>query len=162
MKPRLTIGQAAEAAGMSAKMIRHSERLGLLPPVPRTDSGYRHYGPAELQALRFIRQARQLGFSTRQIAELVGLWRDSARTSREVKALARRHVDELARRIADMAAMKAELERLVAHCHGDDSPHCAILEELANDRTAAAGARRPARGADHATPDPASPTTQER
>lgn len=142
MNQSLNIGQAAAAAGISAKMIRHYEQIGLLGRVPRTEAGYRQYGGDELRTLRFVQQARRLGFSTRQIGELVGLWRDSGRASREVKALAQRHIDELDRRLHEIAAMKAELERLVAHCRGDDRPHCAILEELAHGHPAGAGAQR--------------------
>lgn len=127
----MTIGQAAQAAGVSAKMIRHYERLGLLPAVARTDAGYRQYTEPELAVLRFIRQSRQLGFSMKQIAELLGLWTNPHRASREVKALAQLHIDELARKMREIAAMKRTLEDLVARCHGDDQPHCAILDELA-------------------------------
>ena len=129
--PAMTIGQAASAVVVSAKMIRHYEALGLLSVAPRTESGYRLYGASDLQALRFIRQCRQLGFSMKQIDELMGLWRDSHRASREVKALAQRHIADLDTRLREMTDMKDQLERLVSCCRGDDTPHCAILEELA-------------------------------
>lgn len=126
----LNIGEAAQAAGVSAKRVRHYEELGLLPPPVRTEAGYRQYGEREVSILRFIGQARGLGFSMPEIGELLGLWSDSHRASREVKAIARRHVDELERRMREMAEMKAALERLMQACHGDDDPHCAILEQL--------------------------------
>lgn len=130
MTQPITIGQAAQAAGVSAKMIRHYERLGLLPAVARTDAGYRLYTDAELAALRFIRQSRQLGFSMQQIAGLLQLWTNPQRASREVKALAQQHLDELTRKMREVAAMKRTLEQWVARCHGDDEPHCPILDGL--------------------------------
>lgn len=131
MKHTLNIGEAAAAAGVSAKMIRHYEEIGLLPAPVRTEAGYRQYGEREVSVLRFIRQCRRLGFSMPQIAELMGLWSDSHRASREVKALAQRHVADLEEKMREMAAVKLALERLVAACHGDNDPHCAILDELA-------------------------------
>ncbi len=137
MKPTMNIGEAAEAVGISAKMIRHYEQLGLMPEAVRTEAGYRQYTARDLSVLRFIRQARGLGFSMKQIADLMGLWGDSGRTSREVKALAQAHLADLAQKLAELQAMKEGLERLVAACHGDDDPHCAILENLAVDSPAA-------------------------
>lgn len=127
----MNIGKAAEAAGVSAKMIRHYEEIGLLPAAARTGSGYRQYSERDVSILRFIRQARRLGFSMQQIAELLGLWSNDRRTSREVKSLAQAHLADLEEKMREIAEMKAALERLVAACHGDDDPHCAILEELA-------------------------------
>jgi len=95
MNPLMNIGEAAKAAGVSAKMIRNYEQIGLLPPAERSDSGYRLYGLRDVSVLRFIRQSRRLGFSMEQIAELIGMWGDDARSSREVKAVAQRHLDEL-------------------------------------------------------------------
>lgn len=131
MPTSMNIGQAAQATGVSPKMIRHYEAIGLLPPPPRTDSGYRQYGQRELSVLRFIRQARLLGFSSESIGELVGLWSDTRRASRTVRALAQRHARDLEQRMAEMAQMKQALERLIHACHGDDDPHCAILDSLA-------------------------------
>ena len=131
MSSPMNIGEAAKAAGVSAKMIRHYESLGLLKPALRSDAGYRQYGEREVELLRFIRQARRLGFSMGQIADLLGLWSDSGRTSREVKALAERHAADLAERMREMAEMKDALDRLISACRGDDDPHCAILDELA-------------------------------
>lgn len=127
----MNIGEAAAAAGVSAKMVRHYEQIGLMPAATRTDAGYRQYGERDVSILRFIRQSRQLGFSMEQIAELLGLWSNHRRTSREVKALAQSHLDALNEKMRELAQMQSALERLVASCHGDDDPHCAILDELA-------------------------------
>jgi MerR family transcriptional regulator, copper efflux regulator len=127
----LNIGQAATAAGVSAKMIRHYEGIGLIPKARRTYSGYRTYTDNEIHVLRFIRHARSLGFSIREIGELVSLWQDRRRASSRVKKLATEHLRELDQKIAQMQAMKATLERLASHCHGDDRPECPILDELA-------------------------------
>lgn len=127
----LNIGQAAAASGVSAKMIRHYEQVGLFPQPRRTDAGYRQYAEADVHTLRFIRRARDLGFSIQQIGELVGLWHNRRRPSREVKALAQAHVKELERKAQELLSMKATLEHLVHCCHGDDRPECPILETLA-------------------------------
>ena len=127
----MNIGQAATASGVSAKMIRHYEQVGLFPQPARTDAGYRQYTKGEVHTLRFIRHARDLGFSIQQIGELLGLWQDRRRPSREVKALAQAHIDELEKKAQELLAMKATLERLVHCCHGDDRPECPILETLA-------------------------------
>jgi Cu(I)-responsive transcriptional regulator len=131
----LNIGQAAEASGVSAKMIRHYEEIGLIPKARRTYSGYRMYTENEIHVLRFIRQARNLGFSMKQIEALLGLWRDTRRPSSKVKTLAQDHIAELEQKIAEMQVMKATLQRLVKTCHGDDRPDCPILEELAQTGT---------------------------
>lgn len=130
MTTRMNIGEAATAAGVSTKMIRHYEQIGLIPQAERTESGYRLYGEREVSILRFVRQSRRLGFSVTQIAELIGLWSDSQRTSREVKALAQRHVAELEEKRREIEQMMDGLSVLVKACHGDDQPHCAILEQL--------------------------------
>ena len=129
----MNIGQAATASGVSAKMIRHYEQVGLFPEPGRTDAGYRQYNEKEVHTLRFIRQARDLGFSIPQIGELVGLWQNRRRPSRQVKALAEAHIQELQQKAQDLLAMKATLEHLVQCCHGDDRPECPILENLAAD-----------------------------
>ena len=131
MSKLMNIGEAAEAAGVSAKMVRHYEQIGLMPEAARTDAGYRQYSDRDVSVLRFIRQSRRLGFSMEQIAELIGLWSNTRRASRKVKSIAQLHVDQLEEKMREMAEMKNALERLVAHCHGDDDPHCAIIEELA-------------------------------
>lgn len=128
----MNIGQAARATGVSAKMIRHYESLGLLPAVARTDSGYRQVDERALHTLRFIRRARDLGFGLDEIEHLLALWADRGRASAEVKALAARHVADLAQRIERMQAMQRTLEHLVHACHGDGRPDCPILDDLAS------------------------------
>ena len=125
------IGQAAAQSGVSAKMVRHYESLGLLPAVPRTDAGYRQYGEKEVHTLRFIRRARTLGFSMAEIAELLKLWQNKRRASADVKRIAQAHVADLERRIAEMQAMRQTLTELAACCAGDSRPDCPILSGLA-------------------------------
>ena len=136
---RMNIGQAAKASGVSAKMIRHYESIGLVAPAARTEAGYRLYGARDLHTLQFVRHARDLGFSLAQIGELIGLWQDRSRPSRQVKALAQAHIRALEQKAAELLTMKATLAQLVQCCHGDDRPECPILETLANDRQPAAG-----------------------
>ena len=127
----LNIGQAASQSGVSAKMVRHYESLGLLPAVQRTDAGYRQYGDKEIHTLRFIRRARTLGFSMAEIAELLKLWQNKRRASADVKRIAQAHVADLERRIAEMQAMRQTLAELAACCAGDSRPDCPILSGLA-------------------------------
>jgi len=127
----MNIGEAAQRSGVSAKMVRHYESLGLLPPVVRTDAGYRQYGDNEVHTLRFIRRARDLGFGMAEIAELLKLWQNRRRASGDVKRIALAHMADLDRRIAEMEAMKRTLSRLASCCHGDQRPDCPILDELA-------------------------------
>ncbi len=127
----MNIGEAAKATGVSAKMIRHYEQVGLLPPAARTEAGYRQYGDSDVHTLRFIRRARDLGFSIAQIGELVGLWQDRHRPSRQVKALAEGHMRALEQKANELLAMRAALAHLVHCCHGDERPECPILENLA-------------------------------
>lgn len=138
----LNIGQAASASGVSAKMIRHYEEVGLLPAARRTESGYRQYGEADVQTLRFIRHSRDLGFSIPEIGRLVGLWQDRGRPSREVKALAKAHIRELEEKAQELLAMKAALEHLVDCCRGDDRPECPIIDSLAADHAPASAPSR--------------------
>lgn len=128
---RLTIGEAAARSGVSAKMLRHYESLGLLARVARTEAGYRLYGEREVHTLRFIRRARDLGFSIAEITALLKLWQNRRRASSEVKRIARAHIADLDRRLAEMQAMKQTLEQLVSCCHGDERPDCPILDGLA-------------------------------
>lgn len=125
------IGQAARQSGVSAKMIRHYESLGLLPTVQRTDAGYRQYGNKQIHTLRFIRRARTLGFSMAEIAELLKLWQNQQRASADVKRIALAHVADLERRIAEMQAMRQTLVQLADCCAGDNRPDCPILSGLA-------------------------------
>lgn len=127
----VNIGSAAELSGISAKMVRHYESLGLLPRVARTDNGYRQYNEADVHTLSFIKRARDLGFSMAEIAELVALWQNRRRTSASVKRIAQKHVTELAARIEAMQAMQRTLRELLHHCHGDERPSCPILDDLA-------------------------------
>lgn len=126
----MNISQAAGASGVSAKMIRHYESIGLVPKPRRTSANYRTYGEADVHMLRFVRAARDLGFSMAEIAELLDLWRDRRRPSRKVKALVTEHLRALERRIAELQAMKSSLAQLAEHCHGDERPDCPILERL--------------------------------
>jgi MerR family transcriptional regulator, copper efflux regulator len=125
------IGQAAAATGVTPKMIRHYEALGLLPAVPRSDAGYRRYDARTLHTLRFIRRARDLGFGLDEIASLLARWGDRGRASAEVKALAARHAADLEQRIERMQAMRRTLQNLVGACHCDHRPDCPILDDLA-------------------------------
>ncbi|MES2189852.1 MAG: Cu(I)-responsive transcriptional regulator [Pseudomonadota bacterium] len=133
----VAIGAAAKLSGVSAKMLRHYESLGLLAGVGRTDSGYRQYSEADVRSLQFIKRSRDLGFSMAEIAELVGLWHDRHRASASVKHIAQKHVDDLTQRIAAMQAMQRTLSGLVAHCHGDARPDCPILDDLAGNMAGA-------------------------
>ena len=128
----MTIGEAAKASGVSAKMIRYYEATGLIAKASRSDAGYRHYSETDVHTLRFIRRARDLGFTMEGIAELLALWRDRSRRSADVKRVALAHVDALKHKIAALDAMAATLSHLAAHCHGDDRPHCPILADLAD------------------------------
>lgn len=125
------IGEAAGASGVSAKMIRHYESIGLIAPADRTFSNYRIYTQSEVHTLQFIRRARRLGFSMVQIKTLLGLWQDRSRASSEVKRVAQEHVRDLEEKIRELEAMKKTLESLANHCHGDERPECPILEDLA-------------------------------
>ena len=126
----MNIGQAAAASGVSAKMIRHYEELGLTRAPARTAANYRTYSANDVHVLRFVRHARALGFGMADIKELLGLWQNKSRPSAAVKKVAGRHVEELQRKIAELQAMVRTLEHLTRHCHGDHRPECPILEEL--------------------------------
>ena len=125
------IGRAAEASGVSVKMIRHYEAIGLLKKVARTYANYRVYGANDVHTLRFIKRARSLGFSIEYIREMLSLWQNKSRPSAAVKRIASAHLEGLKRRIAEMQSMVATLEHLSDHCHGDHRPDCPILEDLA-------------------------------
>lgn len=125
------IGEAARASGVTAKMVRHYEAIGLLPPARRTEAGYRLYGTDDVRMLQFIHRGRALGFSLDQIAGLLALWRDKHRASADVRRLALAHIDELDRKIAELEAMKRTLVTLASSCHGDARSDCPILDDLA-------------------------------
>lgn len=127
----MNIGQVASHSGVPAKTIRYYEEIGLIPPAGRTASGYRSYGEKDLQTLKFIQKARSLGFSVRDVGDLLALWRDRDRASADVKAIARGHVEAVERKIAELETMRRTLLHLIDRCHGDDHPDCPILEELA-------------------------------
>jgi Cu(I)-responsive transcriptional regulator len=133
------IGEAARGSGVSAKMIRHYEDIGLLPTVGRTSAGYRIYRETDVHRLRFVKRARDLGFNMEKIAKLLALlalWKDRRRKSSAVKRLALRHAPDLERKISELEAMRRSLMDLAHHCHGDQRPECPILDDLS------AGARR--------------------
>lgn len=129
----VAISAAASLSGVSAKMIRHYESLGLLADVARTDAGYRQYNEADIRSLQFIKRSRDLGFSMAEIAELVSLWHNRRRASASVKRIAQKHVDDLAQRIESMQAMQRTLSSLMQHCHNDERPDCPILDDLAGE-----------------------------
>ena len=126
----MNIGQASAASGVSAKMIRHYEEIGLVRPPKRTVSNYRTYSGIDVHVLRFVKRARSLGFPVTDIKELLALWQNKSRSSAAVKKIARAHVDELKRKIAELESMVQALEHLERHCHGDGRPECPILEHL--------------------------------
>ena len=126
----MNIGQAAAASGVSAKMIRHYESVGLIPAMARTASGYRQYSEWDIGMLKFVRHARDLGFSVERIRALLGLWHDRARPSREVRKLAQAHILELDAKLNELQAMKSALGHLVRCCRGDDRPECPIIDAL--------------------------------
>ena len=129
----MNIGEAAQVSGVSAKMIRHYEDIGLIPKAGRTTSGYRVYSGTDLHVLSFIRQARNLGFSIGRIRDLLGLWQNKRRTSQKVKELAMNHLQELDERILELQEIRQAIAHLADHCHGDERPDCPILEGLAAD-----------------------------
>lgn len=130
----MNIGEAARASGVSAKMIRYYKSIGLVPEAGRTASGYRIYGEKDVQRLRFVRRARDLGFPVEDISALLALWQDRARQSADVKRLAEGHIAGLRRKIRELEGMVGTLEHLVHCCKGDDRPDCPILADLEEGR----------------------------
>lgn len=126
----LNIGEAAKASGVSAKMIRHYESLGLVREARRTYAGYRIYDDNDIHTLRFVRRARDLGFPMKAIEQLLGLWRNRRRSSADVRRVAQQHIAGLNQKIDELHAMRRTLEQLVRQCHGDHRPDCPILEDL--------------------------------
>ncbi|HEX2146939.1 MAG TPA: Cu(I)-responsive transcriptional regulator [Pseudorhizobium sp.] len=127
----MNIGQASDASGVSAKMIRYYEEIGLIRPMGRTGNNYRVYGEEEVHILRFIKRARNLGFSLEETETLLKLWQDKDRTSAAVKEVAQVHISDLERRIAEMQGMVKTLKHLSHCCNGDNRPNCPILDDLA-------------------------------
>ena len=128
----LNISEAAKESGVSAKMIRHYESLGLVQAAKRTYAGYRIYDAKDVHILRFIRRARDLGFSVKDIERLLGLWHNRRRASGDVRRIAQQHITDLNRKIAQLQGMRRSLEHLVHHCRGDERPDCPILDDLAD------------------------------
>lgn len=129
----MNIGQVAKRSGVSAKTIRYYESIGLIPEASRTESGYRTYSDKDVETLRFIHHSRNLGFSVKDVARLLDLWRNQKRASADVKALALAHIDEVDRKIAELKNIRDTLTHLTRRCHGDDRPDCPILKELAGE-----------------------------
>jgi Cu(I)-responsive transcriptional regulator len=127
----MNIGEAANASGVSSKMIRYYESIGLIRAPLRTGSNYRVYSPDEVHVLRFIKRARSLGFSVEETATLLGLWQDKSRASGEVKAVAVKHIDALETKISELQGMVQTLRHLAHCCGGDERPDCPILDDLA-------------------------------
>lgn len=128
----MNIGQASARSGVSQRMIRHYETIGLIPKPPRRDSGYRDYDDRDVHTLRFVRRARDLGFPIEEIRQLLALWQDRDRASADVKSLASARIAELKRKEREIRAMRLSLEDLARHCHGDGRPDCPILEDMAD------------------------------
>lgn len=129
----MNIGQAAKASGVTAKMIRYYESIGLIGKANRTDSGYRQYSERDVQTLRFIKRSRDLGFSIERIQMLLGLWQDRARKSADVKKLADQYISELDRDIAKLQSIRDQIRFLADCCHGNNRPDCPIIDNLAGD-----------------------------
>ena len=134
----MKIGEASAASGVSQRMIRHYEKIGLIPAAARRDSGYRDYDQRDVHTLRFIGRARDLGFPIEEIRQLVALWHDRERSSADVKSLALARADELRRKARELDEMRRSLEHLASQCHGDARPDCPILGDLAGPSTATA------------------------
>jgi len=132
----MNIGEAANASGVTAKMIRYYESIGLLPAARRSEAGYRNYEANDIHRLRFVRRARDFGFSIEQIETLLDLWTDRSRPSRDVKALALAHVADLDEKIRHLKEMRTALKHLADCCHGDHRPDCPILEDLGKNAVA--------------------------
>lgn len=128
----MNIGQVAKASGVSAKLIRHYESIGVIPKASRSASGYRTYTKNDIHILNFVRRARGLGFSMKEIKKLVGLWNNKSRASAEIKALALQHIKELDQKILQLESMSKTLKQLARNCRGDSRPECPILDELSD------------------------------
>lgn len=132
----MNIGMAADKSGVAAKTIRYYESIGLIATADRRSNNYRDYSERDVQTLRFIHRARNLGFSVNEVANLLALWRDHKRASHDVKSLALGHISEIERKIVELRSIKRTLEFLTERCHGDDRPDCPILDDLAGSEDA--------------------------
>ena len=126
----MNIGTASDLSGVPSKTIRYYESIGLIPTAIRAENGYRDYAQDDVEMLRFINRARRLGFSVKDVGNLLGLWGDRGRTSADVKAVALRHIDEIDERINELKSIRQTLAHLTDQCHGDDRPECPILDDL--------------------------------
>jgi len=127
----MNIGAAAETTGVPAKTIRYYESIGLIPPATRAENGYRHYTEFDVETLRFVQHSRRLGFSVKDVGNLLELWGDKDRSSADVKALALQQISEVEQRIKELETIRRTLIDLTERCHGNDRPECPILEDLA-------------------------------
>ena len=127
----MNIGTVAKRTGVPARTIRYYESIGVMPPASRSENGYRAYTSRDMETLRFIQRARNLGFSIKDVADLLALWRDTSRASADVKSVAMRHIEQVERRIAELESIRRTLMDLTHRCHGDDRPDCPILDDLA-------------------------------
>ena len=142
----MNISDASERSGVSAKMIRYYESVGLVAPAARRANGYRDYDDSDVAMLRFVRRTRDLGFSLEEVGALLALWRDRGRSSRDVRRLAAKHLEELEARMREMRAVARTLKQLIETCHGDDRPDCPIIDDLASaPAKRSARAKKPAR-----------------
>jgi len=127
----MNIGTVARQSGVSAKTIRYYEEIGLIPKAIRAENGYRNYSDNDVETMRFIQRARKLGFSVKDVGNLLALWRDKNRASSDVKKFALERIGEIEDRIGELESIRQTLMRLTDHCHGDDRPECPILDDLA-------------------------------
>ncbi|HXH29254.1 MAG TPA: Cu(I)-responsive transcriptional regulator [Bacteriovoracaceae bacterium] len=126
----MNIGEVSSLAAVNSKMVRRYEALGIIPKAGRSTSGYRQYSQNDVHVLKFVKRARELGFSMKDIKQLVGLWKNKNRTSSQVKNIAMKHVTELEIKLSEIKSMLSTLNNLVENCHGDQRPECPILDEL--------------------------------
>lgn len=129
----MNIGTAADKSGVPAKTIRYYESIGLIPPATRAENGYRHYTDVDVATLRFIQRARKLGFSVKDVGNLLELWRDRKRSSADVKRVALNHIDDIEKRVAELESIRRTLVHLTDRCHGDERPDCPILDDLSGE-----------------------------
>lgn len=126
----MNIGELANLANVTSKMVRRYETQGIIPSAKRSDNGYRQYGENDVHVLKFVKRARELGFSMKDVKQLIGLWRNKSRSSAQVKKIAQKHILELEVKLQEIQAMLATLKHLTKNCHGDHRPDCPIIEEL--------------------------------